>query len=88
MAGVRVEYKASVEGDLRRLDASTAQRILRKIGKALSAEGHAGTALKGDFAGLFRLRAGDDRVIYARTKAGYLVLRIARCREAYREAPE
>ena len=88
MAGVRVEYKASVEGDLRRLDPSTAQRILRKIGKALSAEGHAGTALKGDFAGLFRLRVGDYRVIYARTKAGYLVLRIAYRSEAYRGALE
>ncbi len=88
MAGIRVEYKASVEGDLRRLDPSTAQRILRKIRKALSAEGHAGTALKGDFAGLFRLRVGDYRVIYARAKAGDLVLRIAHRSEAYREAPE
>jgi mRNA-degrading endonuclease RelE of RelBE toxin-antitoxin system len=36
----------------------------------------------------FRLRVGDDRVIYARTKAGYLVLRIAHRSEAYRKAPE
>jgi len=84
LAGVRVEYKASVEGDLRRLDPSAARRILRKIEKALSAEGHTGIALKGDFAGLFRLRVGDYRVIYARTKEGYLVLRITHRSEAYR----
>lgn len=80
--GARIEYKASVEADLRRLDPSTAQRVLRKIEKTLSSEGHAGTALKGEFAGLFRLRAGDYRVIYARTTVGYLVLRVAHDRGA------
>jgi mRNA interferase RelE/StbE len=85
LAGARVEYKASVEGDLRRLDPSTAQRILKKIEKALAADGRAGTALKGEFAGLFRLRVGDYRVIYARTTEGYLVLRIAHRSEIYRK---
>jgi mRNA interferase RelE/StbE len=85
LAGARVEYKASVEGDLRRLDPPTAQRILRRIEKQLSAEGHSGTALKGEFAGLFRLRVGDYRVIYVRTTEGYLVLRIAHRSEVYRK---
>jgi mRNA interferase RelE/StbE len=85
LAGVRVEYKASVEGDLRRLDPSTAQRVLRRIEKQLSAEGHSGTALKAEFAGLFRLRVGDYRVIYARSIQGYLVLRIAHRSEVYRK---
>lgn len=47
------------------------------IERALAAEGRGGEALSGDFAGLFRLRVGDLRVIYARTDEGYLVLRIA-----------
>ena len=84
MGEKRVDYKASVESDLRRLDPSTARRILKKIEQALSSEGRAGTALKGDFAGLFRLRVGDYRVIYARTTTGYLVLRIAHRSEIYR----
>ncbi len=83
----RVEYKASVEGDLRRLDPSTAKRVLKKIEKTLSSEGHEGTALRGEFAGLFRLRVGDYRVIYARTTNGYLVLRIAHRSEVYRKEP-
>jgi len=82
---VRIEYKASVRGDLRRLDPRAAIRVLRGIERALSSEGHRGKSLTGDFAGLFRLRAGDYRVIYARTDEGYLVLRIAHRREIYRK---
>jgi mRNA interferase RelE/StbE len=74
----RIEYKASVAGDLADIDASTARRILNKIERALQGEGMSGKALTGEFAGLFRLRVKDYRVIYARTSEGYLVLRIGR----------
>ncbi|MDO8530690.1 MAG: type II toxin-antitoxin system RelE/ParE family toxin [Dehalococcoidia bacterium] len=57
----------------------------QSLESALASEGHAGEALKGDFAGLFRLRVGDYRVIYARTNEGYLVLRIGHRREVYRQ---
>jgi mRNA interferase RelE/StbE len=80
----RVEYKASVEGDLRRLDPPAAVRVLNQIEKALSSGAPGGKPLTGEFAGLFRLRVGDYRVIYARTEEGYLVLRIAHRREVYR----
>lgn len=84
MAAARVEYKASVAGDLDRLDRAVAVRILRKIEKALAAEEGAGEPLAGEFAGLYRLRAGDYRVIYDRTSTGYLVLRIGHRGEVYR----
>jgi mRNA-degrading endonuclease RelE of RelBE toxin-antitoxin system len=58
------------------VDASTARRILNKIEKALRNESRSGKALAGEFAGLFRLRVKEYRVIYARTTEGYLVLRI------------
>jgi mRNA interferase RelE/StbE len=73
-----VEYKASVAGDLAEIDASTARQILNKIERALRAEGRSGKALAGDFAGLYRLRVREYRVIYVRTTDGYLVLRIGR----------
>ena len=76
MPAARVEYKAAVAGDLDRLDRAVALRVLKKIEKALADEGRSGEPLAGEFAGLFRLRVGDYRVIYARTEAGYLVLRI------------
>jgi len=82
---VKIEYKASVERDLRKLDQATALRVLRKIAKTLAYEGHQGEALSGEFTGLYRLRAGDYRVIYARTDEGYLVLRIGHRRDVYRK---
>lgn len=80
-----IEYKASVQKDLRRLDSKQALRVLVAIERALKTEGRGGEALSGPFAGLFKLRVGGYRVIYARTEDGYLVLRIAHRREVYRE---
>jgi len=79
-----ISYKASVARDLGGLSPATAARVLTRLESALASEGHAGEALKGDFAGLLRLRVGDYRVIYARTDEGYLVLRIGHRREVYR----
>ena len=85
MALARVEYKASVAADLADIQASMARRILTKIEKALRTEGRSGKALAGEFAGLFRLRVKDYRVIYARTTDGFLVLRIGRREDVYRK---
>lgn len=82
---VRIEYKASVERDLRKLGETNALRVLRKIEKTLVEEGRQGEALSGEFTGLYRLRVGDYRVIYARTDEGYLVLRIGHRRDVYRK---
>lgn len=84
MPAASVEYKTSVTGDLDRLDHPVALRVLKKIEKSLAEEGRSGEPLAGEFAGLFRLRVGDDRVIYARTETGYLVLRIGHRSEVYR----
>jgi mRNA interferase RelE/StbE len=81
----RIEYKASVAEDLAEVDASTARRILNKIERALRTEGQTGKALAGDFAGLFRLRVKDYRVIYVRTTEGYLVLRVGRRESVYQK---
>ena len=80
-----IEYKASVQKDLRRLDSKQALRVLATIERALKTHGRGGEALSGPFAGVFKLRVGDYRVIYARTETGYLVLRVAHHREVYRE---
>ena len=80
----RIEYKASVTRDLRRLDRAETIRVVNRIERVLAAEGLRGEALSGEFAGLFKLRIGDLRVIYARTDEGYLVLRIAHRRDVYR----
>ena len=79
----RIEYKASVERDLRRIDRKEANRILRKIEKVLAEDPNKGLPLKGDYEGLCRLRVGDYRVIYCRTREGVLILRIRHRKKAY-----
>ena len=81
----RVEYKASVERDLRKLGQATALRVTRKIEKTLGQEGQREAALSGEFAGLYRLRVGNYRAVYAQTDEGYLLLRIAHRRDVYRQ---
>ena len=80
----KVSYKASVTGDLRRLDKPTARRILEKIERDLAAHPDAGLPLSGDFRGFFRYRIGDYRVIYAKTSDGILIVRISHRKDVYR----
>ena len=78
-----IEYKASVERDLRRIDRKQAKRILDKIEEVLGNDPSAGEALKGEYKGMFKLRVGDYRIIYSKTKKGVLILRISHRGDAY-----
>lgn len=80
------DYKASVEKDLRKLSRRDAGRILTAIADA---DVDSGEPLSGPFAGLFRYRVGDHRVVFARVKARWLILRISHRSEVYmRGVPE
>ena len=78
-----IEYKASVERDLRKIDKKQIDRVLDKIEKTLGEAADAGDALKSQYKGLFRIRVGDYRVIYAKTKKGVLIVRIRHRGKAY-----
>ena len=78
-----VEYKASVERDLKRIDKKDVNRILNKIEKVLSENPNTGEPLKGEYKGLYKLRIGNYRAIYAKTKEGVLILRIRHRGKAY-----
>ena len=78
-----VEYKASVERDLKKIDKKQINRLLDKIEKVLSENPDKGEALKGQYKGLFKMRVGDYRVMYAKTKKGVLVVRIAHRGKVY-----
>ena len=73
---VRIEYKASIRRDLRRIDRKEVNRILKKIEDVFGEEPDNGLPLKGEYEGLYKLRVGDHRVIYCNTREGVLVLRI------------
>ena len=81
---VSIEYKASVAKDLKGLDPQQRRRVLAKVERVLREGAVQAEALTGQFSGLYRIRAGDYRAIFARTGTGYLVLRIAHRREVYR----
>ncbi len=73
---IRIDYKSSVLRDLKHLDKKIAARILDDLREALSSDPERGTPLSGQFKGLMKLRVGDYRIIYSRTKEGVLILRI------------
>ena len=80
----RIEYKTSVYHDLKQLDKGIAKRVLDELEETLSSEPNCGEALSGQFKGLFKLRVGDYRVIYSKTRDCVLILRIGHRSKAYR----
>jgi mRNA interferase RelE/StbE len=80
-----IKYKKSIERDLGRLDKKEARRILDKIEKDLSARAETYPALKGEFAGLRKMRVGDYRVIFTIIDNDILILRIGHRREIYKK---
>ncbi len=81
----KVGYKRSVERDLRKLPKAEARRILDQIEEELSEKADAYPVLKGQFAGLRKLRVGDYRVIYAILGNEAIVLRIGDRKDVYKK---
>jgi len=80
----RISYKASVARDLKHLDRARVQSLLRELTAVLGHNADAGVPLKGEFKGLYKLRLGEYRVIYAKTdKEAILVLRISHRSKVY-----
>ena len=71
-----VAYKNSVQRDLRKLGRDIARNLLEELERELAMHAHAHPLLKGEFAGLRKLRIGNYRVIYAILGNEALVLRI------------
>ena len=82
MAG-KILYKSSVSHDLKRLNPKNMERILRQIRMTLGENPWSGEGLHGEFEGLYKLRVGDYRVVYAVIGQDVLVLRIRHRAKAY-----
>lgn len=80
-----VKIKASAAKALAKVRGEDQARLIEAIDQ-LASSPHAGSALKGEFAGLRRIRVGDYRIIYEVEDniLLVLVLRIAHRREVYR----
>lgn len=83
MAG-KILYKSSVRHDLRHIDPNKVKSVLREIAAVLGENLRHGDALHGEFEGLYELRIGEYRVIYALIEDDVLVLRIRHRSKAYR----
>ena len=82
----RISYKASVSRDLKHLDKARVELLLRQLTETLSSDSDVGVPLKGEFKGMYKLRIGDYRVIYAKTgRETVVVLRIAHRSKAYED---
>jgi mRNA interferase RelE/StbE len=80
----RILYKSSVSHDLKKIDAKDVERILREARATLGKNPNAGEALHGEFKGLFKIRVGDNRVIYTTVEGDILVLRVGHRSKVYR----
>jgi len=84
---VEVELSSAAKRDLRRLDKPVARRIVsRLLWLAENVDAITPMPLKGEWAGFFKLRVGDYRVLYEIVEEEPLifVLRIGHRREIYR----
>jgi mRNA interferase RelE/StbE len=80
-----VDYKSSVQRDLKKLPKAEARRILSQIEEELSKNADAYPVLKGQFAGLRKYCVGDYPVIYAVLGNKVLVLRICHRKDIYKK---
>jgi len=80
-----VRIKASAERSLRKIAKPDRIRLVEAIDR-LATEPTAGSALKGEFAGLRRLRVGSYRIVYEviHNELVVLVVRVGHRREVYR----
>ena len=81
-----VQFKKSVEKDLRKFPKADQKRVLEQIGKILAKDPYLGKALSGEFKGLYRWRTGRFRVIYEVHKDVLiiLILKIGHRNDVYR----
>ncbi len=85
----RVEFDAVAAKELKRLGGAEQRRIARFLRERIAVNGdprRLGTALTGDFAGLWRYRVGDYRLIASIEDRRFtvLVLHAGHRREVYR----
>ncbi len=71
----KILYKASVGRDLKHVGSKDKERLLSQIRAGLP-ENPSGEPIHGEFEGLFKMRVGDYRIVYAMVGEDVLILRI------------
>ena len=81
----KITFKRSVAKDLKKIDPSKADQILKKITSELSKKAEKSPELKGQFAGLRKYRIGSYRVVYVIIDDSVLILRIKHRKDVYKK---
>lgn len=83
--GYKIEYKASVAKDLKKIDKTQINKLLDKIDNDLANNQGKDQELTDEFKGLYSYRIGNYRVIYTilGSKETILILRIGHRKEVY-----
>lgn len=82
---LQVIWSPEARADLRAIDRDTAMRLLKALGRFLKTETGNVKQLEGFDPALFRLRAGDWRLIYRKQGAEAIeIVRVRHRREVYR----
>ena len=68
---------------MKKINKTDLKRLITKIEKELSKKPESYPVLKGEFAGLRKLRVGDYRIIYAILNKEVLILRVGHRKEVY-----
>jgi len=79
-----IQYKSTVQKDLKRLPKSEVIKILNQIEDVLSKDAGKFPVLKGEFKVLRKFRVGNYRVIYTLLKSEVSVMRISHRKEVYK----
>ena len=81
----KITFKKSVAKDLKKIDRSEADIILKKITSELSIQADKLPELKGPFTGLRKYRIGNYRIVYAIIDDSVLILRIKHRKDVYKK---
>lgn len=80
---MNLEYKPNVVKQLKKLPHSEKKKVIRKL-ELLTTDPQAGKSLKGEFEGLYSLRAWPYRIIYEITKTTIIVYSVGHRQGVYK----
>ena len=82
--GYKLQFKASVKRDLKKIDKQLVAKIFDEIEKKIVTDPNRGKRLSGEFVGLLSYRIGNYRIIYTTIRNSVLILRIGHRKDVYR----
>ena len=81
---MKIYYKKSVSKDFKKIHPAYREKIKQELERDLVTNAGKSQKLRGEYAGLYRLKVTEYRVVYTFIPEGILILRVRHRKEAYR----